>query len=42
MIHGPCQTVYNITLRQCGHCGMYWCPRCRRWFVPRPGRKETP
>jgi hypothetical protein len=28
-----CRTYFNVALRECPHCGMFWCPRCRAWFA---------
>jgi hypothetical protein len=36
MIHEHCLTYFNTVLRQCPHCGMYWCPRCKQWFSREP------
>ena len=41
MIHEHCRTYFNVALRRCSHCGMLWCPRCRRWFAPRAAGTET-
>jgi hypothetical protein len=40
MTHEPCGTYFNTALTRCPHCGLYWCPRCRRWFQLRT--RETP
>lgn len=48
MMHERCRTHFNVALRRCSHCGMFWCPRCRMWFArpdqppaPRTAEKET-
>ena len=33
MMHERCRTHFNVALRRCSHCGMFWCPRCRMWFA---------